>query len=86
VKESGNTVPVIWHKIKIVLGLALCVVGVTGALVPVIPGVPILLAGVALIRDQPSAAAGLERSTEMLAHAALSLTDVEGKENPWNHN
>lgn len=40
---------VVWHKIKIVLGLALCVVGVAGTLVPVIPGVPIMLAGVALI-------------------------------------
>lgn len=40
---------VVWHKIKIVLGLALCVVGIAGTLVPVIPGVPILLAGVALI-------------------------------------
>jgi hypothetical protein len=39
----------IWHKIKIVLGLALCVVRIAGTLVPVIPGVPILLAGVALI-------------------------------------
>ncbi|MGE5306857.1 MAG: hypothetical protein ACM3TN_26420 [Alphaproteobacteria bacterium] len=40
---------IVWHKIKIVLGLAFCVVGVAGALVPVIPGMPILLAGVALI-------------------------------------
>ena len=32
-----------------ILGLALCVIGLAGTLVPVIPGVPIVLAGIALI-------------------------------------
>lgn len=43
-----------WDKIKIILGLALCVIGVAGTLVPVIPGVPIVLAGIALLgTDHP---------------------------------
>lgn len=41
-------------KIKVILGIALCVVGVAGMLLPVVPGVPIILAGFALIgSDHP---------------------------------
>ena len=39
----------VMQKIKIILGMALCLVGIAGTLVPVIPGVPMVLAGVALI-------------------------------------
>jgi uncharacterized protein YqgC (DUF456 family) len=39
----------ILQKLKVILGLALCVIGLAGTLVPVIPGVPIVLAGIALI-------------------------------------
>jgi len=42
------------QKIKVILGLALCAVGIAGTLVPIIPGIPILLAGFALIgADHP---------------------------------
>lgn len=44
----------VWQKVKVILGLVLCVIGIAGTLVPVIPGVPIVLAGVALIgADHP---------------------------------
>ena len=36
------------QKIKVIVGIALCAVGIAGTLVPIIPGVPILLAGLAL--------------------------------------
>ncbi|HET9915880.1 MAG TPA: hypothetical protein VFQ89_02155 [Candidatus Binatia bacterium] len=42
------------QKIKVILGLALCAVGIAGTMVPIIPGIPILLAGIALIgADHP---------------------------------
>jgi uncharacterized protein YqgC (DUF456 family) len=42
------------QKLKVILGVALCVVGLAGTLVPIIPGVPILLAGLALMgADHP---------------------------------
>ena len=37
------------QKLKVILGMALCVVGLAGTLVPIIPGVPIVLAGLALM-------------------------------------
>ena len=41
-------------KIKVILGLVLCVVGIAGTLLPVIPGVPIILAGITLMgSDHP---------------------------------
>jgi uncharacterized protein YqgC (DUF456 family) len=44
----------VWQKVKVNLGIALCVIGVAATLVPVIPGVPIVLAGVALMgTDHP---------------------------------
>ncbi len=44
----------VWQKVKVILGIALCVIGVAGTLVPVIPGVPMILAGVALMgTDHP---------------------------------
>lgn len=44
----------ILQKIKIALGIALCVVGIAGTLLPIFPGVPFILAGVALIgADHP---------------------------------
>lgn len=39
----------VFQKVKVVLGIALCVVGIAGTVVPVIPGMPIILAGVALM-------------------------------------
>jgi len=45
---------VVWQKVKVIIGIAMCVIGVAGTLVPVIPGVPMILAGVALIgADHP---------------------------------
>ncbi|MGZ8520117.1 MAG: hypothetical protein ACXW6K_19035 [Candidatus Binatia bacterium] len=45
---------VVWQKVKVILGIALCVIGTAGTLVPVIPGVPMILAGVALMgTDHP---------------------------------
>jgi len=42
------------QKLRVVLGIALCFVGIAGTVVPVIPGVPIILAGVALMgADHP---------------------------------
>ena len=42
------------QKIKVILGIALCAVGIAGTLVPIIPGVPIILAGCALMgADHP---------------------------------
>lgn len=44
----------ILQKFKAILGMALCVVGLAGTLVPIIPGVPIVLAGLALMgADHP---------------------------------
>lgn len=41
-------------KIKVILGIVLCAVGVVGTLVPIVPGVPIVLAGLALMgSDHP---------------------------------
>jgi uncharacterized protein YqgC (DUF456 family) len=37
------------QKLKVFLGMALCFIGVGGTVVPVIPGVPIILAGIALM-------------------------------------
>ena len=45
---------IVWQKVKVIIGIAMCVIGVAGTLVPVIPGVPIILAGVALMgTDHP---------------------------------
>jgi len=42
------------QKIKVILGIALCAIGIAGTLVPIIPGVPIVLAGLALMgADHP---------------------------------
>lgn len=42
------------QKLKVALGIALCVVGLAGTIMPVVPGVPIILAGVALMgADHP---------------------------------
>lgn len=41
--------PSVLQKIKITVGIALCVVGIVGTIVPVVPGVPIILAGAALM-------------------------------------
>lgn len=42
------------HKIKLALGIALCIIGLAGTLVPIIPGVPMMIAGFALMgRDHP---------------------------------
>ena len=44
----------ILQKIKALLGIALCLIGLAGTLVPVIPGVPIIAAGLALLgADHP---------------------------------
>ena len=46
----------IWLKVKVILGIGLCLIGLAGTLVPIIPGVPIILAGVALLgADHPIA-------------------------------
>lgn len=39
----------VWHYTRVTLGITLCVVGVVGTLLPVIPGVPLIIAGVALL-------------------------------------
>lgn len=45
---------IVWQKVRVIIGIAMCVIGVVGTLVPVIPGVPIILAGVALMgTDHP---------------------------------
>ena len=42
------------QKIKLMLGIALCIVGLAGTLVPIIPGVPMIIAGFALMgADHP---------------------------------
>jgi len=42
------------QKFKAILGMAPCAVGLAGTLVPIIPGVPIVLAGLALMgADHP---------------------------------
>jgi uncharacterized membrane protein YbaN (DUF454 family) len=37
------------HRIRIVLGFVLIAMGVLGLLLPLMPGIPLLLAGVALV-------------------------------------
>lgn len=45
---------VLLKKIKVGFGIALCVVGIVGTLLPVVPGAPIILAGLALMgSDHP---------------------------------
>lgn len=39
------------QKLKVFLGMALCLIGVAGTVVPVIPGVPIILVGIALMGE-----------------------------------
>jgi hypothetical protein len=39
----------LWGAARVVFGVLLIVVGILGTLLPVIPGVPLLIAGVALI-------------------------------------
>lgn len=40
---------ILWKAARVVMGVLLIVVGILGTLLPVIPGVPLLIAGVALI-------------------------------------
>lgn len=40
---------ILWNAARVVMGVLLIVVGILGTLLPVIPGVPLLIAGVALI-------------------------------------
>jgi len=45
---------IVLRKIKIIFGIALCVIGLASTLVPIVPGVPIVLAGLALMgSDHP---------------------------------
>jgi hypothetical protein len=39
----------LWHYARVCSGVSLCAVGVLGTLLPVIPGVPLIIAGVALL-------------------------------------
>jgi uncharacterized membrane protein YbaN (DUF454 family) len=39
----------VWRTIRTVIGLILIGVGLIGLLVPVMPGIPLLIAGVALV-------------------------------------
>jgi len=39
----------VMQKIKLMLGIALCIAGFAGTLVPIIPGVPMIIAGFALM-------------------------------------
>lgn len=42
------------QRIKVIAGISLVIVGALGVLLPVVPGVPIILAGVALVgADHP---------------------------------
>lgn len=50
----------VWQKVKVILGLVLCVIGIAGTLIPVIPGVPIILGGVALMGADHSLVRGLK--------------------------
>lgn len=40
------------QQLRVIVGIILCVVGLAGTLLPVVPGVPILLAGVALMGSE----------------------------------
>lgn len=48
------------QKVKVILGIALCLVGLAGTLVPIIPGVPIILAGLALMGSEHPFVRGLK--------------------------
>lgn len=39
----------VYQKLRLFLGVMFCIFGLLGVLLPVIPGVPIILAGLALI-------------------------------------
>ena len=39
----------VYQKLRLILGVMFCICGLLGILLPVIPGVPIILAGLALI-------------------------------------
>jgi len=61
------------QKIKVILGIALCAVGVAGTLVPIIPGVPILLAGLALMgADHPLVRSLKDRWQSLRGHKTSS--------------
>ena len=50
----GILMLLVLQKIKVIMGIALCAVGLAGTLIPIIPGVPIILAGLALMgADHP---------------------------------
>ena len=38
-----------WHVARVGAGVALIVLGIVGTILPIIPGIPLLLAGVAII-------------------------------------
>ncbi len=50
---SGSSIPrkanSVWRTIRVAIGLTLIGLGLIGMLVPVIPGIPLLIAGVALV-------------------------------------
>jgi len=48
------------QKIKVIFGIVLCLVGLAGTLVPIIPGVPIILAGLALMGSEHPLVRGLK--------------------------
>ncbi len=39
----------LWRTVRAVAGLTLIVAGIVGMLLPIVPGIPLLLAGVALL-------------------------------------
>ena len=48
------------QKAKVIFGIALCLVGLAGTLVPIIPGVPIMVAGLALMGSKHPFVSGLK--------------------------
>lgn len=47
--EPIERVSVVWHYTRVTIGIVLCGIGILGTLLPVIPGVPLIVAGVALL-------------------------------------
>ena len=47
--DQAQNRSLLWHSIRVTFGVILCVVGILGTLLPVIPGVPLIVAGVALL-------------------------------------
>lgn len=47
--QKGHGVAAMWRMVRMVTGLTLMALGVIGMLLPIMPGIPLLIAGVALL-------------------------------------